>query len=202
MEDFKSVITEVNAYLKNYGFKKHKDTFFIKKDNNWGLINFQKSKDPGNTKFTINLGVVSGVLRDFIQGEKLLDTPDLTECHLCKRIGDLLPEGTDYWWQIDNTESFGTLVNEINEVLKSIAIVEIHKNISDEMLLQQWIKGSSPGITEYQRLEYLAILLKFYADDRFQIAAENLIAFSKGKSIASGAKETLRLLEQPGSFPK
>ena len=202
MKDFKSVVTEANVCLKNYGFKKHKHTFFVKKDNNWGLINFQKSNIEGSSQFTINLGVVSGALRDFIQGEKLLDTPDLTECHWSKRIGELLPEGVEYWWQIQSTESFGALVNEINEVLQSIAIAEIHQNITDEMLLQQWIKGSSPGITEYQRLEYLAILLKFYADDRFQIAAENLIAFCNGKSIASGAKEILRLLEQPDSFSK
>lgn len=202
MKDFKSVLTEANAILKKYDFKKHKSTFFIKKDNNWGLINFQKGNIEGEIKFTINLGVVSGPLRDFIQGEKLSDIPDITDCHWSKRIGQLLPEGNDYWWQIGNSENFEALVYEINEVLQSIAAVEIHQNITDEMLLQQWIKGSSPGITEYQRLEYLAILLKFYADDRFKVAAENLIAFSKGKSIASGAKEILRLLEQTDSFPE
>ncbi|HLP21536.1 MAG TPA: DUF4304 domain-containing protein [Chitinophagales bacterium] len=202
MKDFKSVANEANSYLKNYGFKNHKNTLFIKKDNNWGLINFQKSNIEGNIKFTINLGVVSGALRDFFQGEKLSDTPDITDCHWGKRIGHLLPQGNDYWWQMDETANYEAIVFEIKEVLHSIAIVEIQKNITDEMLLQQWIEGSSPGITEYQRLEYLAILLKFYADDRFQMASENLIAFSQGKSIASGAKEILRLLDAPDSFPK
>ena len=40
------------------------------------------------------------------------------------------------------------------------AVPEISRYVSDEALRDLWLSGRSPGLGEYERLRYLAVLLK------------------------------------------
>jgi len=99
MNKFKSLLSEINKILKPLNYKKRGETFFYTKDNNIGIIDFQKSRsnNAATTMFTINLGVYSSTLKVFDR-EGLDSKPVISDCHWRKRIGFLLPKKQDYWW--------------------------------------------------------------------------------------------------------
>ncbi len=205
MDKFEALIKEVKSVLNPIGFKQQQNTFYIKQGNNWGLINFQISRS--NTKhdigFTINLEIVSGPIRDFNRGEKVTTVPKLSEdSQWSKRIGFLLPQKNDYWWHIYETTNMDLMQREIKEIILSIAVVEIKRNITDESLINQWLEGRGTGITKFNELLNVAILRKFTGHADYTIAANNLSAYVLGKPIAPVAKKLLEVLDSPTAFPQ
>jgi hypothetical protein len=205
MEGFKTITNAVSKSVSALGFKKiNQSAFAIKEGNNWGVINFQKSQSntKSEVRFTINLDIFSGAIRDFLEGEKVNSAPKTGGSHWNKRIGFLLPEKKDYWWTITDATNIAVLEKEITAMVSSIAVEEIKKNLSDANLINQWKEAVSPGITEFQRLQYLAILMKFTGQPDYTDAANQLLAYSSGKSISMVAKGILQLLDSPNPFPQ
>jgi hypothetical protein len=192
MDKYKSLLLEVNSNLKSLGYKKSGATFYYRKDNNLGIIEFQKSRSntAAASLFTINLGIYSGSLQVFDRID-LKSKPTISDCHWRKRIGYLLPQKQDYWWQIDDNTSLTGLITEITNILKELAIPEIQKYIADESLEKSWMAGVSEGLTEQQMYLYLIALLKTYNKNSFRDKVEELKKFSKGKSFEHNIKEYL-----------
>jgi hypothetical protein len=197
MDNYKSLLAIVGNILKDQGFAKKGDTFCLFKYNNWGLINFQKSKNNSaeTISFTINMGVSSTTLRRTIGDGDLTAKPDIEDCHWGKRIGFLLPQKQDYWWQVDNNTSPIHLIDEITDVLNKLAIPEIENHLSDESLESEWLTGVAEGATELQRYIYLTTLLKLNNKEKLSLLVEELRAYSKGKTFEYAAREHLKELE-------
>jgi hypothetical protein len=195
MDKYKSLISEIGSILKPLNYKKSGETFYYIKDKNTGIINFQKgrSSTAASTLFTINLGTYSSSLRVFDRID-LKSKPIISDCHWRKRIGFLLPQKQDYWWQINENTSLTSLINEIANILKELAIPEIQKYISDESLERSWIRGISEGLTEQQMYLYLIALLKAYNKPELQAKIVELMNFSKGKPFYNNVKENLEKL--------
>jgi uncharacterized protein DUF4304 len=72
MEEYKVLLVDISEALKGIGFEMKGDTFCIYNSNNWGLINFQKSKSSCNdiVSFTINIGICSNSLRRTVDHSK------------------------------------------------------------------------------------------------------------------------------------
>ncbi|MCW5967908.1 MAG: DUF4304 domain-containing protein [Blastocatellales bacterium] len=152
----------VTPALKTRGWARKQQTFFLKKGENWGIINFQKSRRSSKDKiiFTINIGVASGLLLRFLSGKKDNEKPKLSDCHWKCRIGILLPGKEDKWWIIDTNTAPESLDGEILGCLTDLAVPEIETYLSDDSLKDLWLSGCSPSLTEFQRLVYLSVLLK------------------------------------------
>lgn len=92
MDGYKILISEISDLLKKIGFRKSGDAFYYSKENNIGLIEFQKSRSSiaTSTSFTINLGVYSSALHIF-DNRDLKSKPTMSDCHWRERIGFLLP---------------------------------------------------------------------------------------------------------------
>lgn len=163
---FKEVHRESSQTLRKYGFSRSGQTNYLQREGNWGLINFQRSKDRRTDAvvFTINIGIASGRLLRFFPPPKFrveaTSKPDIWDCHCQERLGDLLPAHRDTWWRINSETDIEPLVSEIRGYLIELAIPEINMYISDEALRDLWLTGKSPGLTKLQRLEYLSVLLK------------------------------------------
>lgn len=197
MEEFKYLLTVIANVLKNEGFKKKGFTFFSSDEGNWGLIDFQKSKDSerGKIKFTINLGIRSATIAQALQSIRG-DQISIETCHWSKRIGFLLPENRDHWWEIgDDRNKTTSIIQEISGILKEIAVLDLKKHIKDESLIEEWLTGQSEGATELQRYIYLTILLKSSNDKRLPEVVENFKQFYKGKSFEYTAVEHLKELK-------
>lgn len=197
MDNYKSLLAVVGDSLKAQQFIRKGDTFYLFKDNNWGLINFQKSRNSltPSVSFTLNIGVISARLRKILYKNDLEGKANIEDCHWKKRIGFLLPVKQDYWWLIGPDTSLEHLINEILTILETLAIPEIERHITDEALKLMWLTGAGEGATELQRYIYLTTLLKLSSDDRLAKIVGDLVAFSKGKSYEFTAKEHIKELE-------
>jgi hypothetical protein len=191
MKEYKHLLNAIGSFLKTLGFTKKGDTFYILSEGNWGLINFQKSKDSskGTVRFTLNLGVQSITLAQVLENNST-DRPTIEDCHWKKRIGFLLPQKEDYWWVIEeNSTSMENLVGEISDILTETVLSDLKSHITDESLKQEWLNGLSEGVTELQRYIYLTTILKLSNDERLSTIIDAFLSFSKGKSYEYTAKE-------------
>ncbi len=195
MEKYKELINLVWDKLKIYGFTKKGDCFYLNKSDNWAVVDFQKSK--GNSKqdilFTINLGISSTILRSFAKDD-LSIKPKIEDCHWRKRIGFIMPEKKDRWWNITNDSQVNLFSAELIEVIESYAIPELEKYISDESLEHHWMSGQSEGLTELQRCIYLITLLKEKGRTNVLNVVNELKEFSKGKPFANTFEAYLKEL--------
>ena len=196
MEKYKNLISILSGILQKNGFLKKGNTFYIKENTNWGILNFQKSKNSTihEVQFTINLGVSSTILRKF-NNEDIKQKPEIEKSHWRKRIGFLLPENKDYWWRISRDTILEQLINDISEILINIATPEILRHITDKSMETEWLNDISSGITDLQRYFFLTALLKLHNDDRLPLYIEKLKLFSKGKVFEEVVIEHIRVLQ-------
>lgn len=192
---YKELIKKVSLYLKSIGFEQKADTFYINKANNWGLINFQKSRSSTSfvTLFTINLGISSSILRE-AAGINLSKKPAIEECHWNERIGFLLDQKEDFWWKIEADTNLDKLSAEIVMVLNKFAIAEIDKHIKDESLESEWLNGKGAGLTDLQIYVNLTTLLKLKGSDILPKVIETIRKDIDKKSCKNSFKIHLKEL--------
>lgn len=195
MNYYSTLLTGISKVIKIQGFNKRGNTFYLFKNNNWGLINFQKSTSSDKLSFTINIGVVSTLLKQVIDKAAVVLKPDINDCHWKKRIGFLLPEKKDHWWTIDNNTSIENLVKEISYILETLAIPELINHLSNDYLEQEWSSGKAEGATQLQRYIYLTTLLKINNNKKFLQVLEEFKAYSKGKPYEYTAQEHINNLQ-------
>jgi hypothetical protein len=196
-EKYKLLLNSAGESLKKKGFVKKGSTFYLAAENNWGLVNFQKSKESKSDRivFTINIGVLSSLLRLTLRNIEISSKPIIDDCHWKKRIGFLMSKKQDHWWVIDEATSIDDLISEVINLLDNFAIPAIENHISDNMLESQWLIGNAEGITELQRYIYLTTLLKLNNKPNLPQVIEDLKKFSRGKAYEYSAKEHIKELE-------
>lgn len=197
MEKYVLFISEMVAFLKGKRFSKKGNTFYIQKENNFGLIDFQKSVSStnDNIKFTVNVGVASKVLLSAgINGMTISGKPSIPDCHWGNRIGFLMPVRKDYWWNIGIETVTDQLVADITTQIDNYAIPGIEKHISDNDLITSWLNGDSEGISDFKRYIYLTTLLKYYQDERLPKVVEDMRSFFKGTRDESNIIEHIKEL--------
>lgn len=162
------------------------------------MIDFQKSrasnKDAGS--FTINIGVCSTTIRKFLTGTSIDVKPTIEDSHWNERIGFLLPERKDYWWQMDSSTDLARLATEITNLLELYVILASDGHISDRNLEDCWLAGDFGGVTELQRFKYLTILLKAGKNSNYNQVADEFMAFAQKKDFVEIAREHLKELSK------
>ena len=161
VEKYRQVVSLVAPSLKRERFAQYRNTFYLNINGNWGLIDFQKSKEskPDATIFAVNLGVASQRLLLHFSSTPPDTKPDIWDCQWRIRLGHLI-ENKDKWWSIDNETDIDQLVKLLQDYLLSLAVPEIKKYIDDESLRDLWLSGKSPSLTKIERLRYLRMLVK------------------------------------------
>lgn len=159
-DTYTHLLTELGALLRASGFTRSGNRFHMRPDKNWGLIAFQKSRKSNAQEilFTVNLGICSHELTRFFSAERLDKRPSIEDCQWRERIGFLLPERQDRWWRIQTGDPLEPLVAELRHGLVRVAIPSIEMHLSDEQLCKEWSSGTSPGLTDIQRLVNLSVL--------------------------------------------
>jgi hypothetical protein len=184
--------------LRKIGFKKSKYSFYIIKNDNWGIINFQRSQenDKNLFRFTINLAVVSKRILGFFKNLENNKIPDVWDSQWRVRLGELMPEKKDKWWIINEETNITEFSRLLLSLINEFALPSIFKYISDQSLMDLWLGGKSPSLTEYQRLLNLAVLLKMKGqDDLFKQIVMELEDETRGKPTNYAAKIYIEKLE-------
>lgn len=200
MIEHKTILDFANKILKPLGFKKRKSTFYIKNEGNFGLIDFQKSRDSTDNeiKFTINLGIYSVSIGEALQDDGNI-IPEIDDCHWKQRIGFLFSNRNDHWWIFRVNLSPESLFSELLEILK-VAVTEIQRRMSDNFLKKEWLMGNATGLTEIQKYIFLTTLLKLDKDERLFNVIREFISYSKDNSHEYIAKQHLKFLDLTDLF--
>ncbi|WP_316834457.1 DUF4304 domain-containing protein [Pedobacter nutrimenti] len=201
MDEFKIIIKEVSLLLKQLGLVRKRNTFYKVSDKNYGIINFQKSRDSTKEviKFTINFGAYSDVLGRLQYGYSDSVKPGVDQCQWGARVGEFMPSSPDYWWYL-KVSNFHAVISEVMEAIQSRIMPELNKRMSDEDLINSWINERHAGTTAMGRFIYLTTLLKAKGDsDTLNQIVEAFMEESKGRPNASRAIEYLKEIEYTGA---
>jgi hypothetical protein len=195
MDNYKKLLSDIEKHIKLKGWVRKANTFYFFDDNNWALLNFQKSKASSSSAvlFTINLGISSTLLRKFDEKD-IEKKPTIDECHWKKRIGFLLPQKQDYWWKITDSVNLEKIISEIKELLNNFALPEVNKYLSDAALGSLWLSGISHGLTNFQRLINLTTILKIHNNENLLLIINELLTFCKGKPCEFNANFHIKQL--------
>jgi hypothetical protein len=150
---FKNVVRTVATRLSVYGFAQRGFVLSKGRGSNVALIEFQlgskTSKDL--VVFTINLGIVCGELSDGVVPRKA----SAMDAHLRERLGFLLPDRIDKWWEITEQTNAIALADELSNALEKSALPYLNEYLDSRMLIALWESGKSPGLTAGQRAQFL-----------------------------------------------
>lgn len=105
---------------------------------------------------TVNLGVFLKPLAIKLGDE--IKSPNVSDCHWRQRIGNIMPNGFDKWWEVSNTKEANQASHDIVTMLTDWGIPVLDNLSSLEKVIALWKDGISPGVTEGLRQRYLAIL--------------------------------------------
>ncbi|HAM99262.1 MAG TPA: hypothetical protein DCQ26_11705 [Marinilabiliales bacterium] len=196
MDIFKELIKTLTPLLKQMGFNKKGNNFYLELGENYGIVNFQKSRE--STKevvlFTANFGVYSSVLGQFGYNDSV--KPEVEQCHWQSRVGSFMPGSPDYWWKVNISDNLSGIASNVIETVQSIIVPEINKRLSDEGLINCWLNEDFAGTTEIGRFKYLTVLLKKKGDlNTLNQVVDAFMQQSKGKPNASRALEHLKEIE-------
>lgn len=198
MDIFKEIITAVNTPLKQMGFIKKSNTFYLEAHKNFGVINFQKSRESTKeaVKFTINFGVYSDLLGQLQYDYNNSVKPEVEQCHWLARVGAFMTGSPDFWWEVKVSDDLNRVVSDVMNIVQNTTMSEINKRLTDEGLINCWMTDSFAGTTEIGRFKYVTTLLKAKGDyNTLNQVVATFMEKSKGKPNASIAIEHLKEIE-------
>lgn len=195
MDILNELIKAIGPSMKQMGFTKKGRTFYLEAGKNYGVVNFQKSR--GSTKdvlkFTLNFGIYSDVLGQFEYDYNDGAKPEVEQCHWIARVGSFMPGRPDYWWIVNMSDSLSNSSSNVIEAVQNIVVPQLNIRLSDEGLIDSWMKESYTGTTEIGRFKCLTTLLKAKGDfSTLNIVVETFMQQSKGKPKAKWAIEHLK----------
>jgi hypothetical protein len=158
-QSIKVIMAVLSDTLSNFGFRKRGRYYFVNnKDDVMLLIELQKSRSSSDFTlvFTINLGVYSRTLAKALGSE--MTKPETCDCHWTERLGFLLPGRDDKWWHVANIEEAEIIAKEICSWLVRAGLPTLSTVDSTGKLKDLWLRGKCPGLTDFQREEYLTAL--------------------------------------------
>jgi hypothetical protein len=194
MDKYNSLLNSLGGLLKDSGYVKKGNTFYLFKNSNWGILDFQKSRDSTNEEliFTLNVCVVSSKLRKLLDEDNSSDRPEAGRYHWRSRIGLLMQKG-DFWWKLNDSDDINNIIIDVAQALMQFALPTVEKMISDVGLINAF-KIDGGGNTEIQRYIYLTTLLKLNHDSTLNDYIDEMLETFTGKSYWSTANDHIRFL--------
>jgi hypothetical protein len=199
MDILKEIIKSITPFLKEKGYSKKGNSFHLKSDNNFGIINFQKNQDGNKdeVKFTINFGIYSDLLGKVVDFDyDNSKVPDVWSSQWQARIGHFMPDGHDFWWKIQAEDNLSEIIPNIIDNIQNIILPEINQRLTDEGLMKSLIKGDFIRSTAVETFKYLTIFLKTKGDiEALNEVVEKFMQQPYGKKYHDIVKEHLEEIE-------
>ncbi|WP_082938540.1 DUF4304 domain-containing protein [Mitsuaria sp. 7] len=197
--EFKKSLAEALAPL---GFLLHGNSLSREKNGVRILIELQRDAKYGTKealRFTLNVGLMSRVLQDFdnIGVETPTVIPESDLWHWRSRLGQLLPDRTDRWWEISDDDSEKSVREEVVDGILAYGLPKLEPLADVDQLIMLWKSGQGAGLTEYRRRRNLARLL--VAQGRTEEALDAVRELSEasiGKSWEVAARYDVKVLKE------
>jgi hypothetical protein len=155
----KIIVDRISETLRANGFvKRGRRALMSEQGDVLWFVEFQRSKKctKNNLVLTINLGVYSLHLAKRLGMAEV--RPEVANCHWRKRLGAVASDPQDKWWEVSDIFQGTNTGEEICRLLEGYALPAFRGLSSTAALKSLWEKGQCPGLTEYQRKEYLGAL--------------------------------------------
>jgi len=155
--------------LKSLGFRKKGHHFFRTSGDATCHISFQSSQwnSPDRSNFTLDLWTYLPALA-IADGETLIVEPAKQRFGHCgTRIGHLLPQQKDHWWQISDPSEVPQRADEVRSAVEKYAIPYLEEAVTLQGVSE--LGGYIPGVGSLPT-RYKAIALRLLG--REQDAAE------------------------------
>jgi hypothetical protein len=166
------LITEAiqNAVKPNYAMRVKGKVLFVKLNDI--LYVTQLFLDRGNTRehslITADIGILSLPLAMKLSEmpseyypKNAENNPTISACHWNWRIGNLMPERIDTWWDISTAEQTEAAAAEISQAVAQYGLPRAMSIRSTADLVALWESGNCPGLSDFQRKKYLGYLPEF-----------------------------------------
>ncbi len=158
---YAELTTGLGLELAEKGFSPKGNSWVRPADDNWAIIGCQKSPKSTTEEiiFTIEYGIFSRLISDFFTPDFADKVPTLATCHWRRNLTALLSQSEQQWWTVANTQ-IQTLKAELVGHLNKLALPDLNTHLTDKQLGAAWFTGQAPGITEFQRLAFVSVILK------------------------------------------
>jgi hypothetical protein len=147
------IVKMIEARTSTHGFIRSRLALRKRTERSTALIAFQSS--TGSTKerllFTVNLGILFHALLD----GPLQQNPSVWDAHLRLRLGNLLPERSDKWWELTPGTDALALGANLTDAIEHQGVPYLEQFLVPEAMIALWETGVSPGLTDVQRLRFL-----------------------------------------------
>jgi len=150
----KLVAAPIAALLKPRGFRKSGLNFSASRSGVTLLVGLQSSSESNQAALKVTCNVS-------IRVDRLATGPsaNVWDVHWNERIGFFLPQKHDFWWVCSSDDDAQIAGREIAALLESRALPEMEQLATPAALASLWSSGRSPGLSERQRIAYLARLV-------------------------------------------
>jgi Domain of unknown function (DUF4304) len=137
-ETFRAMMkTQVAPRLRAVGFRGSGQHFELRSPDHWAMVGFQKSQfsDARSVRFTVNVMVVSRAVWDarrrihpWLPPKPTANTGwgDFVWQH---RLGELLPDGEDQWWDVEAGMATERLADSIVEAITTYALPPMKEQV-------------------------------------------------------------------------
>jgi hypothetical protein len=155
---FDKIVGLVAHALKSSGFERRGRILKAISKGNAAIVEFQKSDKSTKQEllFTINIGVVCGDLLDADRTD--VNQVTIMHAHLRNRLGMLLENPHDTWWEVNATSDVNRLASELVTLISAKAVPYLERFRDTDALVALWESNTSPGLTAVQRSRYLSEL--------------------------------------------
>jgi len=185
----------VKQYLKDSGYKKSGRCFSKEGDDFIFVIDFQSSQynEPSNAKFTINVDVVFPYFH-----EKWTNTPlpkNLSKAAklISRRIGHLMPEGSDYWWEVHPDSNAQEIGSEVQRALSNYALPFLQEIDSLNKALELVGSGTKPPYSMYNPDIITAIIHSYNGNI---VLARSVLDELREKNKVKNFAKTIELISE------
>ena len=186
---------EVKSFLESEEFKKSGRSFHRQKDELLQVVNFQTTRlnTPDEAQFTINLNVVLPFYHEKWTGQPLPKNPGSAAAICSRRLGHILPDGTDRWWTVTPSTDCAAVSREVAELICAVGLLYLEKAANLQYLCEKLGSGKHfPGMLMSQPLAF-AILLCHLGREK---EARRVIAETRRKNRAEGFGKTIDQIQE------
>lgn len=152
------VLREMELSLRPVHFRRRRASFCREHPDILHLIGFQRSQNSTRDRliFSINIGVFSKLLAEKVGGP---ESPSSTwDCHWESRLGFLMPEETDRWWECSTDHDAEASAGEVIAAIADYALPLLEAIKSNDDMRRALESGQLSGLTITERKMYLDVL--------------------------------------------
>ena len=143
-ETFATMLRErIAPALRELGFRGSAQNYALPTTTHWALLGFQRSKwsDSRRVSFTINVTVVAreAWAHAYAQREWIGMRPTAIADHgprsgiptyWHERVGSLLPQQRDRWWDLDSDGDLNTITTEVIAAIRDFVLPAMREHIT------------------------------------------------------------------------